>query len=359
MATFTVLLSMVFVAGFSAAVRNLTRFDIAWANALLTDMEWADSFLRKATMWLAFLGASQATYYRKHISIDVLTRLAPLKPRYVMHATAGICAAFITFALAYSLAAAVNINLAERPVEYEMLAENGSKHLCDATAAEIKSLEGLEVPRTFCAFRSVLKVVGITAETPGAAFQLVVPFMFIVMGLRFLGIGIGSGLAVLQGEEAMRRLDEVEHARLAAVHASVSGASEAPLAEAEGEEAHESEHDPDAEHAGEYAQDDDYSDDAADEGEGHDGQDAEDDHDGHDDHADHDGEEYADEAGHEHHEDTEAAYEEGQHESDEEAPEDEQPEEHASLTLTDEEAEGDETEEGRTKKHPNDRGEKS
>src|SRR4249919_3151598 len=90
MLTVGVLLSMVFVASFSAGIRNLTRFDIQWANALLTDMEWADSFLRKATMWLAFLGASQATYYRKHISIDVLTRLAPLKPRYVMHATAGI-----------------------------------------------------------------------------------------------------------------------------------------------------------------------------------------------------------------------------------------------------------------------------
>src|SRR5690242_8965337 len=68
--TVAVLILMVFVAGFAAGVRNLTRFDIGWANALLNDMDWADSLLRKGTMWLAFLGASMATYHRKHINID-------------------------------------------------------------------------------------------------------------------------------------------------------------------------------------------------------------------------------------------------------------------------------------------------
>jgi TRAP-type C4-dicarboxylate transport system permease small subunit len=223
MLTVLVLLSMVAVAGFSAGIRNLTRFDVQWANQLLTDMEWADSFLRKATMWLAFLGASQATYYRKHISIDVLTRIAPLKQRYMMHAAAGLIAATITACLAYSLSSAVNINLHERPIEYEMLGDNGSKHVCDASAAELKNLEGVEVPRTFCAVRSVLRVIGITAETPGAAFQIIVPFMFIVISLRFLGIGIGAGMAVFKGEEAMLRLEQEEHERLAAVHAAVAG----------------------------------------------------------------------------------------------------------------------------------------
>jgi TRAP-type C4-dicarboxylate transport system permease small subunit len=348
MATLLVLLSMVFVAAFSAAVRNLTRFDIAWANALLTDMEWADSFLRKATMWLAFLGASQATYYRKHISIDVLTRLAPIKPRYMMHATAGVCAAIITFALAYSLASAVKINLAERPVEYEMLAENGSKHVCDASEAELKTLEGLEAPKTFCAFRSVLRAVGVTAETPGAAFQLVVPFMFVIMGLRFLGIGIGSGLAVLQGEEAMRRLEEIEHARLAAVHASVSG--DAPPAEleegeGEGEDAHAFEDEQDGEYSDEAGEEGQYEGDEYAHEEGHE-----------------DGDEDGDEEGHEEAdepapEDSEQAHEDGQHESDEAADEHEHPEEHASVG--DEDTEDDASEEERAKKHPNDRGEKS
>jgi len=218
-----VLLSMVFVAGVSAAVRNLTRFDIQWANDLLTDMAWADSFLRKATLWLAFLGASQATYYRKHISIDVLTRIAPLKPRWTMHAASGIIAGFCAFALAFSFGSAVAINLQERPMEYEILGDDGPQHVCDATAAQLKQLEDVEMPTLFCGVRAALRAAGVPAETPGAVFQLIVPFMFIVIGLRFLGIGIGAAMAVLQGEDALLRLDAEEHARLAAVHAAVAG----------------------------------------------------------------------------------------------------------------------------------------
>jgi hypothetical protein len=222
MMTVAVLLSMVFVAGLSAGIRNLTRFDLQWANELLTDMEWADSFMRKATMWLAFLGASQATYYHKHISIDVLTRIAPLKQRYMMHAAAGVLGGLITFCIAFSLSSAVKLNLNERPIEYELLGDSGSMHVCDATPQQLKDLEGVEVPRIFCGVRAVLNAVGIPAETPGAAFQMVVPFMFFVIGLRFLCYGIGAGLAVAQGEAAMRRLEEEEHARLAKVHASLT-----------------------------------------------------------------------------------------------------------------------------------------
>jgi TRAP-type C4-dicarboxylate transport system permease small subunit len=227
--TVLVLLSMVFVAFFSAGIRNLTRFDIQWANEILTDMEWADSFLRKATMWLAFLGASQACYYRKHISIDVLVRIAPLRQRYVMHAAAGILAALITFAISFSLWKAVELNLAERPIEYEMLTETGSQHVCDATPEQLKTLEGVEAPTSFCVVRSVLKVFGVVPETPGAAFQLIVPFMFVVMGLRFLGAGGSAAKAVMLGDDALRELDEKEHARHAAVE-TAGGKSESPLA---------------------------------------------------------------------------------------------------------------------------------
>ena len=226
MLTVGVLLSMVFVASLSAGIRNLTRFDLQWANTLLTDMEWADSFLRKATMWLAFLGASQATYYRKHISIDVLTRIAPLKQRYMMHAAAGIIAGLITFALSVSLASAVKLNLNERPIEYEMLGDDGAIHICDARAEQLKDLEGVDVPTIFCGVRKVFNTIGIPAETPGAAFQIIVPFMFFVIGLRFLGLGIGAAIAVSQGEVALKRLEDEEHARMAAIHASASGHDE-------------------------------------------------------------------------------------------------------------------------------------
>jgi hypothetical protein len=84
----------------------------------------------------------------------------------------------------------------------------------------------LEVPHIFCTVRSALNAIGIPAETPGAAFQIIVPFMFFVIGLRFLGLGISSARAVVQGEDAMRRLEAEEHERLAAVQASVSGDEE-------------------------------------------------------------------------------------------------------------------------------------
>lgn len=148
-----------------------------------------------------------------------------MKQRFMMHAAAGIIAALITFAMSYSLWKAVELNLSERPIEYDMLAENGSQHVCDATPEQLKSLDGVEAPTMFCGVRSGLKLVGITAETPGAAFQLIVPFMFMVMGLRFLGVGIGTAMGVAKGGDALRKMDEEEHARMAAVHAAVDGGS--------------------------------------------------------------------------------------------------------------------------------------
>jgi TRAP-type C4-dicarboxylate transport system permease small subunit len=222
-ATVVTLLAMVFVAGLSAGIRNLTRFDIQWAAEMMNDMEWTDHFLRKATMFLAFLGASQAAYYHKHICIDVVTRLAPLKPRWTMHAAAGVITGIILLCLSYSLWSAVHLSLLERPTEFEMLSEDGtSKHVCDATDAEIKNLGDLEIPPVFCGVRKALSVVGIPAETPGAAFNLVVPLMFAIMALRFFAQGLEAAGAVAQGEEAMLRLEKEEEERLAATHAAAS-----------------------------------------------------------------------------------------------------------------------------------------
>ena len=123
----TVLIMMVLVAGFQAGIRNLTRFEIQWANDLLTDMEWADSFLRKGTLWLAFVGASIATHRHKHICIDVLLRIAPARSKYWMLAIGGVLAGLITIGLTFSFSEAVALNLTERPVEYELLGADGDR----------------------------------------------------------------------------------------------------------------------------------------------------------------------------------------------------------------------------------------
>jgi hypothetical protein len=215
-----VLLSMVLLAGITALVRNLTRFDLQWASKLTMELEWVDPFLRVGTMWLAFLGASLAVHHRKHIHIDLFTRLAPLKTRYLMHTASGICCGIITLGLAYSFASACYVNLIERPLDYQVMVDSGQVHVCDASAAVIKEM-GIERPPIFCATRKVLNAIGIPAETPGASFQIMIPVMLFVVALRFIGQGIGAGIALSQGTEAMERAEAEEEARLEAVRASV------------------------------------------------------------------------------------------------------------------------------------------
>ncbi|MDD9943454.1 MAG: TRAP transporter small permease subunit [Myxococcales bacterium] len=219
--TVLVLLLMVLTAGFQAFVRNLTRFDIAWANEMLTDMEWADSLLRKGTMWLAFLGASLATYARKHIGIDVLTRIAPAQAKYTMRALSGALSGVIVLGLTYCFCAAVYLNLTERPLEYELLGADGPIHVCDATAAELGAIEGLDRPTMFCAARSVLGALTIPAETPGAAFQLIVPLMSFVIALRLIAQGIGAGMILAGGPAAVARADAAERAAEKATNEAV------------------------------------------------------------------------------------------------------------------------------------------
>jgi TRAP-type C4-dicarboxylate transport system permease small subunit len=215
------LIAMVLVAGFQAGIRNLTRFDIQWANHLLTDMEWADSFLRKGTLWLAFVGASIATYKHKHIAIDVLLRIAPLRSKYWMLAIGGILAGVITLGLTYSFWSAVKLNLTERPVEYEMLGDKGPMHICDATPEQLHAIEDMSRPTFFCAFRSVLSLFGADAETPGAAFQLIVPVMFFFIAVRTTAYGIGYIRVATGDERGIEEAEAEERARLLAQQQSV------------------------------------------------------------------------------------------------------------------------------------------
>jgi TRAP-type C4-dicarboxylate transport system permease small subunit len=216
-----VLIAMVLVAGFQAGIRNLTRFNIEWANHLLTDMEWADSFLRKGTLWLAFIGASIATHKHKHISIDVLLRIAPPRSKYWMLAIGGMLAGLITLGLSYSFWKAVELNLSERPVEYEMLGDKGPIHVCDATPEQMKNLVDFTRPSFFCAFRSVLSLFGAHAETPGAAFQLIVPVAFFFIAIRLLFYGAGYVRVATGGEQGIEEAEAEERARLLAQQQSV------------------------------------------------------------------------------------------------------------------------------------------
>lgn len=197
-----VLLIMIAVAATQAALRNLTNLDFDWANLVLERMEWADSFLQKGTLWLAFFGASLSTYDEKHIAIDVIPRLAPPRGKQFLRAIVCIFSAVTCFYLGRVFWLSVLNNAQEIPLEYSVLgASDEMIHICEASA-QILADASLSRPSIFCAIRSGLEVFGATMSTPDVALQLIVPAMFIFMSIRFLSRALAASVAFIKGPAA-------------------------------------------------------------------------------------------------------------------------------------------------------------
>jgi TRAP-type C4-dicarboxylate transport system permease small subunit len=195
-----VLLIMIAVAATQAALRNLTNLDFDWANLVLERMDWADSFLQKGTLWLAFFGASLSTYDEKHIAIDVLPRLAPPRGKQLLRAIVCIFSAVTCFYLGRVFWLSVLNNAREIPLEYSVLGISDEMiHICEAPI-QILADTGLSRPSVFCAIRSVLEVFGAQMSTPDVALQLIVPAMFIWMAIRFLSRAIAASSAFISNK---------------------------------------------------------------------------------------------------------------------------------------------------------------
>jgi TRAP-type C4-dicarboxylate transport system permease small subunit len=193
----TVLLLMIVVAATQAALRNLTNLDFDWANLVLERMEWADSFLQKGTLWLAFFGASLSTYDEKHIAIDVLPRIAPPRMKQLLRAIVCTFASVTCFYLGRVFWLSVLNNAMEIPLEYSVLGANDEMvHICEATASVLADA-GLSRPTVFCAIRNALEVFGAQMSTPDVALQLVVPAMFIFMSVRFLSRAMAATVSFI------------------------------------------------------------------------------------------------------------------------------------------------------------------
>ncbi len=193
------LLLMLVVAFAQALLRNLTNFGFTWANAVLAELDWADFILSKGTLWLAFLGASLAVHGNKHIAIDIVPRLVSPKMRQSMRAAVGFISAVICLYLARAFWASVLINGEERPADFEVLAMNGAVHICDATAAQLA--ESVTASRgVYCAVRSAFAGIGVRMDTPGAAFQLIVPVMFMIMSARMFAYGLIDLIRLAKGD---------------------------------------------------------------------------------------------------------------------------------------------------------------
>lgn len=195
-----VLVAMILVASIQAALRNLTYFELSWANDALGAFDWADQFLKKGTLWLAFLGASLATRDERHIGIDVLPKLLPPKSKLAVRGIVGLVASGISFFLARAFWAAVLVNAEERPPDYEVWADTSAINICDATAAQLEAAS-LSKPALFCGLRSLLGALGAPVESPAAAAQLIVPIMFVMIAVRLFANGVGAFLEIGQPEK--------------------------------------------------------------------------------------------------------------------------------------------------------------
>lgn len=193
----TVLLLMIGVAATQAALRNLTNLDFTWANLALERMEWADSFLQKGTLWLAFFGASLSTFDEKHIAIDVLPRLSPPRIKQLLRAIVCVFSAVTCYYLGRVFWLSVLNNAREIPLEYSVLgASDQMIHIC-AAPLDLLTDAGLSKPTIFCAVRSALDVFGAEMSTPDVALQLIVPAMFMFMAIRFLSRAVAASAAFI------------------------------------------------------------------------------------------------------------------------------------------------------------------
>lgn len=192
-----VLLAMVVVASLQAFFFNVAERGVGWAAASLEAMSWADTFLQKGTLWLAFVGASLATHDDKHIAIDVLTKVTSPRVGATMRAVAALASGVIAFVLARVFYDACLASDAAVPFDLELLTNDGAKHVCDVTAAELGNDAR---PGILCALRGGLAAVGIPVASGAGIAQLIVPVMFLVIGARLVARGVGLSLALARGE---------------------------------------------------------------------------------------------------------------------------------------------------------------
>ncbi|MFC1494596.1 TRAP transporter small permease [Thermodesulfobacteriota bacterium] len=67
---------MLFFSFINVILRTLyIRFDLDWANSIMSRIDWSEPFARLMVLWVAFLGASLLTKDNRHIRIDIMGHL--------------------------------------------------------------------------------------------------------------------------------------------------------------------------------------------------------------------------------------------------------------------------------------------
>lgn len=85
------LFAMILLASLQIVLRNL--FDAGWV--------WADPLLRIMVLWVGLLGALAATRGGRHISIDALSTLFPVRTKALVHVCTSLFATVICAIIAW------------------------------------------------------------------------------------------------------------------------------------------------------------------------------------------------------------------------------------------------------------------
>ena len=76
-ASVTLMVSLTFL---HVILRALYRYaNLQWANMLLGTIDWTEILVRLLVLWVTFFGASLLTRDNKHIKIDLMSSILPLK----------------------------------------------------------------------------------------------------------------------------------------------------------------------------------------------------------------------------------------------------------------------------------------
>ena len=103
----TLLLAILILGSLAASL-----VQIALRNLGLPALPETDTAVRRALLWIAFIGASLAAFRGSHLAVDVAEQVLPARANRVVSAAAGLVAAAVTALLALSSARFVVAELA-------------------------------------------------------------------------------------------------------------------------------------------------------------------------------------------------------------------------------------------------------
>jgi len=135
----------------------LSVAQIGLRNFLSTGWTWADALNKYIVLWIAMIGASVATRERRHITIDVASRLLPKRARAGVFAVTDLFSAVVAGTIGYACARFV---LSEREF-------GGTAFL----------------------------------QVPSWVAQIILPIGFGIIALRFLVHSVLNAAAVVRGDE--------------------------------------------------------------------------------------------------------------------------------------------------------------